>query len=77
MAGRDTFSISEAMDTDNHDPESETLFQHTRKNLLKEFSKENNSMKAAECGKHMKVYLRIRPFSEEELAHSENQVTCG
>lgn len=68
MAGR-TRLHSEIMFGDNV-PDDDISFKNPKKRIL--FDEETS--KTAEMSEHMKCYLRIRPFSEEEAQNNEDQV---
>ncbi|XP_046579604.1 LOW QUALITY PROTEIN: kinesin-like protein KIF20B [Haliotis rubra] len=52
--------------------ESDVIFEDAKKNLLDTFSK-SQTVSADPASDHMKVYLRVRPFSEEEKDKDEDQ----
>ncbi|XP_048250049.1 kinesin-like protein KIF20B isoform X1 [Haliotis rufescens] len=52
--------------------ESDVIFEDAKKNLLDTFSK-SQTVPADSASDHMKVYLRVRPFSVEEKDKDEDQ----
>ncbi|XP_033763361.1 LOW QUALITY PROTEIN: kinesin-like protein KIF20B [Pecten maximus] len=75
MAARkhyDSIAI-EQIESDETDDE-DVFFNDPRRNLLKDFSKTSSNETNLNVGEeHMKVYLRIRPLSEDEQNRQENQ----
>ncbi|KAJ8320609.1 hypothetical protein KUTeg_002196 [Tegillarca granosa] len=74
MAGRKRI-YSEILNFDNNEEpaneDDDVKFKNPRKNLFDDFLKTNAAGAAAE--EHMKCYLRIRPFTKDELDREENQ----
>ena len=57
---------------DEEDEEMECSLKSLKRNLDEEFSKPCNQDSGNE---HMKVYLRIRPFTGNEVVNNEDQVS--
>ena len=61
------------METEEDDNEKMTLYKEPmRRNLLDVFDK----VPVEVADERMSVFLRVRPFSSQELESGENQVTC-
>ncbi|XP_060078395.1 kinesin-like protein KIF20B [Ylistrum balloti] len=62
------------MDSDETEEDEDVFFKDPRRNLLTDFSKTSSNETNLNVGEeHMKVYLRVRPFSEDEQNRQENQ----
>lgn len=75
MAGRKRI-YSEILNFENNEEpvneDDDVKFKNPRKNLFDDFLKTNNT--GAPADEHMKCYLRIRPFTKDELDREENKV---
>ena len=70
MAGR-TRLQSEILFGDHVPVDDDISFHNPKKRILFE---DDCNKSTIEMSEHMKCYLRIRPFSEEEVANNEDQV---
>ncbi|XP_021361015.1 kinesin-like protein KIF20B isoform X2 [Mizuhopecten yessoensis] len=76
MAARKQYDsiAADQMDSDETEEDEDVFFKDPRRNLLTDFSKTSCNDTNLNVGEeHMKVYLRIRPLSEDEQNRQENK----